>query len=198
MRATPTPNTPWRTERAKPTGPLPLQRGADGELIVIAATPAVGGLARIAHLHGRRALQPAPTASQRAHSISESHSAAGLQQPSPLTGVYDRLSRQSANACSLAIRPTEKERFPFFLVRWITGGGSVNNSRISVRSGAGNNGDRRCPRANCVFPNPTVRFDLDRRVVAVWSWFGVGVAGDANRVKINIVPTMLLVPVSYN
>lgn len=77
----------------------------------------------------------------------------------------------------------------------------MNNNRISIRNGAREPGhrDRRCKRADCVFPTPTVRFDLDgRRVVAVWSWTGVGVAHDADRVKINVMPTMLFVPISYN
>jgi hypothetical protein len=77
----------------------------------------------------------------------------------------------------------------------------VNNNRISIRNGARivGHGDRRCKRADCVFPKPTVRFDLEgRRLVAVWNWTGVGVAHDANRVKINVMPTMLFVPVSYN
>jgi hypothetical protein len=60
-------------------------------------------------------------------------------------------------------------------------------------------GDRRCKRADCIFPQPTIRFDLDgHRVVAVWSWMGVGVVRSSSRLKINIVPTMLLVPMAYN
>jgi hypothetical protein len=77
----------------------------------------------------------------------------------------------------------------------------VNNNRISIRNGVGKvtHGDRRCKRAECIFPRPTIRFDLEgRRLVAVWSWLGVGVANDGNRVKINVMPTMLIVPVSYN
>lgn len=77
----------------------------------------------------------------------------------------------------------------------------MENNRISIRNGAGKigYGDRRCRRANCVFPNPMVQFDFGgRRLVAVWNWLGVGVASDTNRVKITMMPTMLLVAVSYN
>ena len=75
----------------------------------------------------------------------------------------------------------------------------MNNNFISIKNGAGGTGDRRCKRTDCVFPKPTVRFDLDGpRVVAVWSWTGVGIASDPKRVTINVMPTMRLVPMSYN
>jgi hypothetical protein len=72
---------------------------------------------------------------------------------------------------------------------------------ISIRSGAGRtgHGDRRCKRADCIFPQPIIRFDLDgHRVVAVWSWLAVGAVRSSNRLKINVMPTMLLVPMAYN
>lgn len=89
-----------------------------------------------------------------------------------------------------------------YIALWISGGGSVNNNnkRISIRSGAAvSHGDRRCKRVDCIFPNPTVRFDREgHRLVAVWSWTGVGVANDGSRVKITVVPTLRLVPLSHN
>lgn len=60
-------------------------------------------------------------------------------------------------------------------------------------------GDRRCKRADCIFPQPTIRFDLDgHRVVAVWSWLGVGVVRSSDRLKISVMPTMLLIAIAYN
>jgi hypothetical protein len=81
------------------------------------------------------------------------------------------------------------------------GGGTVDNKFISVKNGGGNirHSDRRCRRPDCIFPKPTIRFDLEgHRAVAAWNWLGVGVVNDANRVKISVMPTMLLVSVSYN
>jgi hypothetical protein len=77
----------------------------------------------------------------------------------------------------------------------------VNNNFVSIKNGNGHiqRGDRRCRRADCIFPQPTIRFDLEgHRAVAVWSWLGVGVVNDGNRAKISVMPTMLLVCVSYN
>jgi len=75
----------------------------------------------------------------------------------------------------------------------------MGKRRISIRTGASRRTDQRCKRANCVFPDPTIRFDLEgHRVVAVWSWVGVGVLSVPNGVKIEVVPTMRLVPLSYN
>ncbi len=77
----------------------------------------------------------------------------------------------------------------------------MDDTLISIKTGAGNVGrsDRRCKWRESVFPGPTVRFDLDdRRVVAVWSWVGVEVRSVPNGLKIKIMPTMRLVPISYN
>jgi|HubBroStandDraft_4_1064222.scaffolds.fasta_scaffold00026_60 hypothetical protein len=77
----------------------------------------------------------------------------------------------------------------------------MENRLISIRTGAGaiGRGDRRCKRGDCVFPRPLIRFDLEgHRVVAVWSWLGVGIADVPNGIKINVMPTMLLIPMSYN
>jgi hypothetical protein len=77
----------------------------------------------------------------------------------------------------------------------------VDDKLISIKTGVGGAGhcDRRPKRPNCIFPRPTVRFDLEgRRVVAVWSWLGVGVVDVPNGVKIKVMPTMRLVPISYN
>jgi hypothetical protein len=48
MLVTPPPNEPLRPEDASPANPVPLRRGAEGELILIALTPAVAQLARVA------------------------------------------------------------------------------------------------------------------------------------------------------
>ena len=75
----------------------------------------------------------------------------------------------------------------------------MEKRRISIRTGASRRTDQRCKRANCVFPDPAIRFDLEgHRAVAVWSWVGVGVLSVANGVKIEVMPTMRLVPLSYN
>jgi hypothetical protein len=77
----------------------------------------------------------------------------------------------------------------------------VSNNFISIKNGAGKmeRSDRRCKRKDCIFPSPTVRFDFDgHRVVALWSWTGVGVLDAPNGVKIKVVPTLRLVPISYN
>jgi hypothetical protein len=77
----------------------------------------------------------------------------------------------------------------------------VDNRLISIKSGAGRagRGDQRCKRADCVFPRPTVRFDLEgHRVVAAWSWLGVAVVDVPKGVQIKVLPTLLLVPLSDN
>lgn len=77
----------------------------------------------------------------------------------------------------------------------------MDNRLISIKSGAGNgeHSDRRCKWKDCIFPRPTIRFDFDgHRVVAVWSWVGVGILRVPKGAKINVTPTLRLVPISYN
>lgn len=78
-------------------------------------------------------------------------------------------------------------------------GGCVDDKLISIRTGPGRVQDQRCKRPDCVFPQPTLRFDLESgRVIAAWSWPGVRVIDVANGVRVTLVPTMLLVPISCN
>jgi hypothetical protein len=73
----------------------------------------------------------------------------------------------------------------------------VNDKPISIRYGGSRLGDQRCKRIDCIFPQPTVRFDLEgRRIVAAWSWLGVRVVNASNGVRVKVVPTLLLVPLS--
>lgn len=77
----------------------------------------------------------------------------------------------------------------------------MDDKLISIQTGVGNvgRGDRRSRRSNCIFPSPTIRFDVqDRRVVAAWSWFGVAVLNVGTGVRIKVMPSLLLVPLSCN
>lgn len=57
MHAAPTPDSPPETDDVKSANPVPLCQPADGELVLIAITPAVAALARVARsiLEERRA-----------------------------------------------------------------------------------------------------------------------------------------------
>lgn len=48
MQPAPTPDSPRETDAAKLAKPVPLCQTADGELVLIAITPAVAALARVA------------------------------------------------------------------------------------------------------------------------------------------------------
>lgn len=77
----------------------------------------------------------------------------------------------------------------------------MDDKLISIRNGAVPIGhhDRRCRRTDCIFPKPTVRFDLEGgRIVAAWSWVGVRVVTVTNGVKIRVLPSLLLVTISCN
>lgn len=77
----------------------------------------------------------------------------------------------------------------------------MDDNLIAVRTGVTHPGgcDRRCKRASCIFPAPTLQLDLEgRRIVAVWGWPDVRVIDVPNGVRIKIVPTLLLVPISCN
>lgn len=75
----------------------------------------------------------------------------------------------------------------------------MDDKLISIRTGRVRVNDQRCKRAACVFPQPTLRFDVDnRRTVTAWSWPGVQVVNVPNGVRVKLVPTMLLVPMSCN
>jgi hypothetical protein len=81
-------------------------------------------------------------------------------------------------------------------------GGLMDSKLISIKNGARepSRGDRRCKRTKCLFPDPTVRFDLTGpRMVAVWSWFGVEMVDAPNGgMRVSVLPVLLLVPISRN
>jgi hypothetical protein len=59
--------------------------------------------------------------------------------------------------------------------------------------------DRRCDRADCIFPSPVLRFDQDRRgVVALWSWVDVKTVIVPKGIRVKITPTVSFVPISFN
>ncbi len=75
----------------------------------------------------------------------------------------------------------------------------MDENPISIRTGGGRINDQRCKRADCVFPQPTIRFDLGgRRVVAAWSWPDVQVLNVPNGVRVTVMPALMLVPISCN
>ncbi len=78
-------------------------------------------------------------------------------------------------------------------------GGCMDEKSISIRTGKIRINDQRCKRTDCLFPQPTIRFDLHgRRVVASWSWPDVQVVNGANGVRVTLVPALMLVPISCN
>ena len=78
-------------------------------------------------------------------------------------------------------------------------GGCMDEKSISIRIGGIRINDQRCKRAKCVFPQPTIRFDLrGPRLVAVWSWPDVQVLNVPNGVRVKLVPALMLVPISCN
>jgi len=103
VHVTPTPNTPPGNDDAKPAATAPLRQGADGELILIAVTPAVGSLARVA-----LAIREGPRTADKAPNSAITEPNGRPSQPSRPSGVYDRLRRTEANACSLDQRPPNK------------------------------------------------------------------------------------------
>lgn len=77
-------------------------------------------------------------------------------------------------------------------------GGLVGYKVISIKNG-GIRAEQRCTRADCIFPRPTIRFDFEGgRIMAAWSWVGVEAVHVPNGLRINVVPTLLLVRISCN
>jgi hypothetical protein len=77
----------------------------------------------------------------------------------------------------------------------------LDNNLIAIHTGATHitGRDQRCKRTDCIFPAPTIRFDLEgRRIVALWSWVGVRMIDVPNGIRLTVLPTLLLVPISYN
>jgi hypothetical protein len=77
----------------------------------------------------------------------------------------------------------------------------MDHNRIAIRTGVTHIGgrDQRCKRAACIYPSPTIRFDLEgRHIVAAWSWVGIRMITVPNGIRVAVVPTMLLVPISSN
>lgn len=78
----------------------------------------------------------------------------------------------------------------------------VDGNFIVIRTGTthiAGSGDRQCKRADCIFPSPTIRFDLDgRRGVALWIWVGVQMTTIPNGVRMMVLPTLRIVPISFN
>lgn len=59
--------------------------------------------------------------------------------------------------------------------------------------------DRRCERADCIFPSPVLRFDVDPRgIVALWSWVDVQTVITPNGIRVKIMQTVSFVPISSN
>jgi hypothetical protein len=94
MHVAPTPDGPPETDDAKLAKPVPLCQPAHGEVVLIAITPAVAALARVARsiLEERRARRlPEPL---RARELGQQGPAERrAPQPSAPQTVYDRLSR---------------------------------------------------------------------------------------------------------
>jgi hypothetical protein len=77
----------------------------------------------------------------------------------------------------------------------------MNYKRITITNGSvrAGRGDRQCKRSACVYPQPTICLDLDgRRITAAWSWLDVQVLTIPTGVRVQIVPALLLVPISRN
>jgi hypothetical protein len=96
--------------------------------------------------------------------------------------------------------------FHSWLEKGQQGTGRYADFALAVRSATADGarepsrGDRRCKRTKCLFPDPTVRFDLTgSRMVAVWSWFGVEMVDAPNGgMRVSVPPVLLLVPISRN
>ena len=59
--------------------------------------------------------------------------------------------------------------------------------------------DRHCERVDCIFPSPVLRFDVDPRgIIAMWAWVDVQTLTLPNGIRVKIVPTVSLVPISSN
>ena len=59
--------------------------------------------------------------------------------------------------------------------------------------------DRHCDRADCIFPSPVLRFDVDHRgIVALWGWVDVQTVIVPNGIRVKITPTVSFVPISSN
>ncbi len=76
----------------------------------------------------------------------------------------------------------------------------MDPNRISVHKPAMRpSPERRPKRTACIFPSPTIRFDLSHRtIVAVWSWVDVECVDVPNGIKIMVGPSMLLVSLATN
>lgn len=76
--------------------------------------------------------------------------------------------------------------------------GIVNYKLVSIKNG-GIRPEERCKQPNCIFPWPTIRFDLDGvQIVAAWSWVGVEVVHIPHSARITIQPRLLIVRISCN
>jgi hypothetical protein len=74
----------------------------------------------------------------------------------------------------------------------------VDYKVVSIRNG-GIRAEQRCKRPDCIFPRPTIRFDLDGgRIVATWNWVGVQAIQIPTGLRINLQMMLLLVPMSCN
>lgn len=75
----------------------------------------------------------------------------------------------------------------------------MDETSISIRTAGVRVNDQRCKRPDCVFPQPTIRFDLHGRpLVAAWSWTDVQVVTLPTGLRIRVVPALMLVAISCN